>query len=58
MKVTNKPDFPVTDAACKKETGKTLKQWFKELDKIDGLEKEGGNVQTISTRSMAIRGGQ
>ena len=37
MKVLNKSDFPVTDAACKKETGKTLKQWFKELDKIDGL---------------------
>jgi uncharacterized protein YndB with AHSA1/START domain len=38
MKVVNKPEFPVTDAACKKETGKTLKQWFKELDKIDGLK--------------------
>ena len=38
MKVENKPDFPVTDDACKKATGKTLKQWFKELDKIDGLK--------------------
>ncbi len=38
MKVENKPDFPVTDEACKKATGKTLKQWFKELDKIDGLK--------------------
>ncbi len=38
LKVTNKPDFPVTDAECKKATGKTLKQWFKELDGIDGLK--------------------
>ncbi len=40
MKIVNKSDFPVTDAVAKKETGKTLKQWFEELDKIDGL-KEG-----------------
>ena len=39
MRVTNKSDFPVTDAACKKATGKTLKQWFTELDGIDGLGK-------------------
>ena len=39
MKVVNKPDFPITDAACKKGTGKTLKQWFKELDAMDGLKK-------------------
>jgi uncharacterized protein YndB with AHSA1/START domain len=39
VKVNNKSDFPVTDAACKKATGKTLKQWFGELDKINGLEK-------------------
>jgi uncharacterized protein YndB with AHSA1/START domain len=39
MKVANKPDFPITDAACKKATGKTLKQWFKELDAMDGLKK-------------------
>lgn len=39
MKVVNKPDFPVTDAAAKKATGKTMKQWFLELDKMDGLKK-------------------
>jgi hypothetical protein len=39
MKVVNKSDSPVTDAACKKATGKTLKQWFKELDVIDSLKK-------------------
>ena len=39
MKVVNKPDFPVTDAACKKATGKSLKQWFKELHGMDGLKK-------------------
>lgn len=39
MKVTNAPDFPVTDDACKAATGKTLQDWFKELDAIDGLKK-------------------
>ena len=38
MRITNKSDFPVTDAACKSATGKTLKQWFKELDRIQGLK--------------------
>ena len=37
MKVTNRSDFPVTDDSCKEATGKTFRQWFKELDKIDGL---------------------
>ena len=46
MKVTSKSDFPVTDAGCKKATGKTLKQWFKELDKIDGL-KQGRRASTL-----------
>jgi len=35
MKVVNQPDQPVTDVDCKKATGKTLKQWFKELDTAD-----------------------
>lgn len=39
MKVVNKSEFPVTDEACKKATCKTLKQWYTELDKIDGLKK-------------------
>lgn len=38
MKVINKSDFEVTDAECKKATGKTFKQWFTELDGIDGLK--------------------
>lgn len=29
----------MTDAACKKATGKTLKQWFTELNKMDGLKQ-------------------
>ena len=45
MRITNKPDFPITDGGCKKATGKTLKQWFKELDKIDGL-KQGRRAST------------
>jgi hypothetical protein len=32
MKVEYTPDFPTTEAACKKATGKGLKEWFAELD--------------------------
>lgn len=39
MKVTNKPDNVVDDATCKAATGKTLGEWFRELDAIDGLKK-------------------
>ena len=46
MRVTNKSDFPVTDAGCKKATGKTLKQWFTELDTIDGL-KQGRKASSL-----------
>ncbi len=45
MRITNKPDFPITAGGCKKATGKTLKQWFKELNKIDGL-KQGRRAST------------
>lgn len=38
MKVENKPDFPVDDIACKEATGKTLAEWFQELDSVDGLK--------------------
>ncbi len=32
MKVIHKSDFPVTDAACKKATGRTMKEWFKAIE--------------------------
>ena len=38
MKVNHVSDFQVTDSVCKKSTGKTLAQWFKELDALDGLK--------------------
>ena len=38
MKRTFKSDNPVTNAAAKAATGKTLDQWFAELDKADGLK--------------------
>jgi uncharacterized protein YndB with AHSA1/START domain len=38
MKNTFKSDHPVTNEAAKAATGKTLDQWFKELDKADGLK--------------------
>lgn len=38
MKSTFKSDHPVTNEAAKSATGKTLDQWFAELDKSDGLK--------------------
>ena len=38
MKSTFKSDHPVTNQAAKAATGKTLDQWFAELDKADGLK--------------------
>jgi uncharacterized protein YndB with AHSA1/START domain len=39
MKCTLKSDHPVTNEAAKSATGKTLDQWFAELDKRDGLKQ-------------------
>ena len=38
MKCTLKADHPVTNEAAKAATGKTLDQWFSELDQADGLK--------------------
>ena len=38
MKYNPKPDNPVTNEAAKAATGKTLDQWFADLDKADGLK--------------------
>jgi uncharacterized protein YndB with AHSA1/START domain len=38
MKYSLKSEHPVTNAAAKTATGKTLDQWFAELDKADGLK--------------------
>lgn len=38
MKNSLKSDHPVTNEAAKAATGKTLVQWFAELDKADGLK--------------------
>ena len=38
MKVTNTPDHPVTDEACKAATGKSMAEWFQELDSIGALK--------------------
>ncbi len=43
MKVEYKSDFPVTDAACKSSTGRTLKQWYQALD------ARGENLQRRDT---------
>ena len=39
MLVEHKSDFPVTEAACKKATGKGLKEWFAELDAKPGQKR-------------------
>ncbi len=38
MKVEFASDSPVTDAACKNASGKSLKQWFSEIDSRDDLK--------------------
>ncbi len=39
MKYKLESDHPVTNQATKAATGKTLDQWYLELDKIDGLKQ-------------------
>jgi len=39
MKINFEPDHPVTNNAAKSATGKTLDQWFAELDSRDGLKQ-------------------
>lgn len=40
MKVDLVSDFPVTDAACRKATQKTMKQWFVALDEQPDLNRK------------------
>lgn len=44
MRYKLEADHPVTDAAAKAATGKTLAQWYAELDKLDGLKLGRGGV--------------
>jgi hypothetical protein len=39
MKCVLKSDHPMTNLSAKDKTGKTLDQWYKELDSIDGLKQ-------------------
>ncbi|MEQ1824108.1 MAG: SRPBCC domain-containing protein [Fimbriimonadaceae bacterium] len=39
MQVINKPDYEINDANCKEATGKTISEWFAELDSFGALEK-------------------
>ncbi len=38
MEVGFTSDFPVTDAACRKASGRSLKDWFHESDSRDDLK--------------------
>ncbi|MDA1230884.1 MAG: SRPBCC domain-containing protein [Planctomycetota bacterium] len=40
MKVQLTSDFPVTDAACRKATGKSLKEWYKAIDSQGDLKSK------------------
>ena len=59
MKFTPKSDHPVTNEAAKAATGKTLDQWFAELDKADGLKlgrREINNrLYEQKARSLVVR---
>ncbi len=39
MQVINKPDFVINDANCKEATGKTIAEWFAELDAFGGIKQ-------------------
>lgn len=57
MIVTLASDFPVTDAASRKATGKSLKEWFAEIDKQKELQtKRREAIQwmydTIATKDI------
>jgi uncharacterized protein YndB with AHSA1/START domain len=54
MQVASKPDHPLEDAACKAATGKTLAEWFQELDAIDALKL--GRRETINRIYAGIEG--
>ena len=47
MKVEYKSDFPITDAACKKTTGRTLKEWFKELEARGESQKRRDSINWL-----------
>lgn len=38
MKVENRPDNDYTDDSCKAATGKTIKEWYAEMDAMDALK--------------------
>lgn len=44
MKYQLESDHPVTDTASQAATGKTLAQWFAELDKLNGLKLGRGGI--------------
>jgi uncharacterized protein YndB with AHSA1/START domain len=46
MKYKLQSDQPVTNESAKQATGKTLDQWFKELDTWDGLKKGRRSINT------------
>ncbi len=46
MKYKLESDHPVTNEAAKSATGKTLDQWYRELDTWDGLKKGRREINT------------
>lgn len=54
MQVANRPDHPLEDAACKEATGKTIAQWFAELDAFGALDK--GRRESVNHLYSSIPG--
>ncbi|MCH8274172.1 MAG: SRPBCC domain-containing protein [Armatimonadetes bacterium] len=56
MKFALKPDHPVTDPACKQETGKTFKDWYAWIDKQwpDGPKRRDVTTHLWQKQKMNI----
>ena len=57
MKSTFKSNHPVTNEAAKSATGKTLDQWFAELDKADSIKLGRREINNRLYAKNSIPGG-
>ncbi len=56
MKLELKSDKPVTDEACKAETGKTISEWFGVIDSLGGLKAGRRAITVHLTQELKIDG--
>ena len=55
MHVEYKSDFPVTEAACRRSTGKGLKEWFAELDARPDLNQKRRDAVTWIYETIGVK---